>query len=83
MTPVERWNIKLREMLDNRNGLVPKDRNLEQRLADDMEAIFEELTPEERGTVDRPPAPRYFDRPIDLIALDHRGHLIGFEDCDC
>ena len=82
MTAVERWNEKLREMELNRDGRVPLDKTIEERLTRELEGIHGELTAAERLTVRRPLSPRYRDRPIDLIALDSKGRLIGVEDSD-
>lgn len=82
MNAVERWNEKLAELEANRNGRIPKDREIEERVVGELEVIFADLTDAERASVRRPPSPRYIERPIDLIALDDRGRLIGYEDLD-
>lgn len=80
MTNVEQWAEKLKELHVNRRGRIPIDRPTEERLTKELEGIFLRLTEEERGQVERPLSPRYADRPIDLIALDGQGRLIGYED---
>lgn len=82
MNAVERWDTKLAELEANRNGRIPKDRATEERLVGEMEAIFAELTDAEKGSVRRPLAPRYIETSMDLIALDGKGRLIGYEDLD-
>jgi hypothetical protein len=76
----ELWASKLAEMKANRHGRIPKDRAVEERLAEEMLELWEQLSPAEQGAVERPEPPRYRDSPMDLIALNDRGYLIGFEE---
>lgn len=81
MTTVDKWNAKLAEMKANRDerfGRTPKDNALEERLADEMHAIFLALTPDEQATVERPLPPRVRNS---IIAQDEYGRLLGYEDC--
>lgn len=79
MTNVEKWNEKLAAMKANRNG--PSGRvvihaEVEERLCAEMEALFSEMTREERASLEYP------EPPIrrSLIAHNDEGELIGYED---
>ena len=74
------WNELLTELKANRNDRVPKVREVEERIIEEMEGIYHSLTEEAREGLERPEPPRYRDTPMDLIALNDRGQLIGFED---
>ena len=75
-----KWAELLVEMKANRKGRIPKDRDKESAIADQMTDIFLALPDEERAKLERPESPRTLDRPIDLIALNDKGRLIGYEE---
>lgn len=74
---VKRWAVKLAEMKANRVGRCPRDIDLEDSLCKEMEVIFEEMTPDERVTVERPEPPIIRNS---IIAQNEDGSLIGYED---
>ena len=81
MTNVEKWNEKLAEMKANRmgpHGRVVRHAEVEDKLCAEMEALFSEMTPAERDSVERPLPPTQRS----LIAHNNNGELIGYEDHD-
>lgn len=81
-TRIDQYNEKLKELYANRDERfrrTPKSRELEEKIADEMVAIFSLMTKEEREQIERPEPPRY---QTSLIAQDHYGRLIGYEDLE-
>lgn len=81
-TRVELYNEKLKELYANRDERfrrTPKSRELEEKIANEMVAIFSLMTKAERESIERPEPPRYQNS---LIAQDQYGRLIGFEDLE-
>lgn len=76
---VQEWGVKVKELLRNRYHLVPRSWSKERQLVAELEALHEQMTAHERLSIRYPPPPV----DPDIIAHDDRGHLYGFEFCEC